>query len=235
MKLNLKKYADLDLMHNDLAKGICDLAKKSVKEKDFFTLVLSGGKTPIGLYKLLAKSPFINSFPWKKTYFFWGDERCVPPNSEKSNFATAYKSFLSKIPVDEKNIYRINGLLPPNKAAQVYESEITDFFLSKEITVGFDLILLGIGNDGHTASLFPHNKELNETKRLVVHTTAPRGITPKNRVTMTFKLINKSHYIYFVASGKNDIITKILDTESGKIYPATLVKPNTQPVWFVHE
>jgi len=141
---------------------------------------------------------------------------------------------LSKIPVPKENIYRINGLLKPAEASRIYETEIVNFFQSKKTAVGFDLTLLGLGNDGHTASLFPHNIELNEKKRLVVHTTAPEGVIPSQRVTITFNLINKSHLIYFIISDKNDIVNKILNNQT-QIYPATLVKTTGQLVWFVHE
>ncbi len=233
MKPLLKKYSDLNSLNNEIAIAIETYAKQCVKQKGFFTIVLSGGKTPVGLYSRLSESPFIDSIPWNKTHFFWGDERCVAPDSKQSNFATAYESLLSKISVPKENIYRINGLLEPTESSQVYESEIVDFFQSRKTDIGFDLTLLGLGSDGHTASLFPHNPELCEKEKLVVHTIAPKGVTPSHRITMTFNLINKSHLIYFIISNKSDIIIKVLNNQN--IYPATMVKPRTLPIWFIHE
>lgn len=235
MKPLIKKYSDLNSLNNEIAIAIDNYAKQCIEKKGFFSIALSGGKTPVGLYNRLSEPPFIDSIAWSKTYFFWGDERCVAPDDKQSNFATAYESLLSKTDVPEKNIYRINGLLEPTESSRIYESEIVDFFRSKKTTVGFDLTLLGLGSDGHTASLFPHNPELYEKEKLVVHTTAPKGVTPSHRITMTFNLINKSHLIYFIISNKSDIINKILNNQTQYIYPATMVKPINQPIWFVHE
>src|SRR5574340_1716403 len=143
------------------------LSQKEIKRKGLFTVVLSGGSTPEVFFRVLA-AEFRDNVDWDRVHFFWGDERCVPPDDPQSNFHGADKTLLSKINIPPDNIHRIKGELDPNEAARVYEEELLEFSGAKGAEVpSLDLVFLGIGTDGHTLSLFPGSKALSERERLV--------------------------------------------------------------------
>jgi 6-phosphogluconolactonase len=202
-----------------------------------FVVALSGGSTPRALYSLLADAEFQSQVPWHRVHFFWGDERCVPPEHPDSNYRMAFETLLSKAPVPEKNIHRIEGEEKPEIAAAKYEKAIRDFFqLADSELPRFDLILLGLGDDGHTASLFPGSEALQETRRLAVATYVEK--LKSHRVTLTLPVLNHAANIFFLVAGENKtgILKDVLQRESSKNFPAQQIDPpNGRLVWFVDQ
>lgn len=211
-------------MYNAAAKLICKSAEKAISYSGSFALVLAGGETPLPLYRKLLNLPF----PWNKTDFFWSDERCVDKLNARSNYGNAMKAFLKYAPVDHRNIHRVKTELPPEEAAISYAEELFKFKSSTGRKKLFDLVLLGMGGDGHTASLFPGSKALDETEKLVVAVPSPTSVKPAvERVTLTYPAIADSEAVLFMIKGKNkkDLLT------SGKDFPAKRVS-SKQIIWF---
>jgi len=200
-------------------------AKESVEKKGRFAVAISGGSTPRSMHSMLGKEPFYSNIPWGKTDIFWADERCVPSNHPDSNFGAAKKDFLDLVPIPKEHIHPLQGGLSPKEGALWYQQKLIKFFQRKEDEFPlFDLIFLGIGTDGHTASLFPGQSALNEMKKWVV---AVKGGNPDvNRLTLTFPVINRGKQIVFMISGKKKasvVKTAFKDIQSG--LPAQLVQP----------
>lgn len=197
--------------------------KKSIDENNLFSLMLSGGNTPKPLFKKLALD-YKDKILWSKVHVFWADERYVEPTSDESNYKWAYELFLSKIDMPENNIHRIKTELPIEKATKDYEREIRGFFQGKEPT--FDLILLGIGSDGHTASLFPNNSLLDEEKYVV--SIPPSGSPKLPRITVTYKVLNNAKNILFLSSynDKKNVIDEIINNKemAKEKYPVAMVE-----------
>lgn len=209
-------------------------AAEAVRAHGRFAVALSGGSTPKALYALLATKPGI---PWDKVCFFWGDERHVPPDDPDSNYRMVNESLLSKIQVPPENIFRIHAEeKDAATAAQQYEQTTKDFFhLSPGQFPRFDLILLGTGPDGHTASLFPGTAALNETQRLVVANWVPKFNT--ERLTFTYPVLNAAACVTFLASGpdKASILQEILENSAAGL-PSQKVRPtNGKLIWLLDE
>lgn len=209
-------------------------ASAAVRAHGRFTVALSGGSTPRTLYSLLATKPGI---PWDKIYFFWGDERHVPPDQPESNYRMANEALLSKVPVHPENIFRIHAEEKDAAAAALqYEQTLKDFFhLSPGQFPRFDLIYLGVGPDGHTASLFPDTAALNEKTRLVVANWVPKFNT--FRITFTFPVLNAAACVMFLTSGadKAPILHEVLENSRAGL-PSQLVRPvNGKLIWLVDE
>ena len=206
-------------MYDAAAKLICKSAEKAISYSGSFALVLAGGETPLPLYRKLVDL----AFPWDKTDFFWSDERCVDISDSRSNYGNAMKAFLGKVPVAGKKIHRVRTELTPEKAALSYAEELNKFKNSRERTRLFDLVLLGMGEDGHTASLFPGSEVLNETEKL---TGVARSEVP--RVTLTYPAIADSEAVLFMIKGRNkkDLLL------SGNDIPAKKIK-SKNIIWFV--
>ena len=212
----------------ELARGAAEYfvarSGEAVAQKGFFTVALSGGSTPKILYGLLANpdEPFHAQIPWSRTLFFWSDERHVPPDHPDSNYRMAYEAMLSRVPVPESNVHRVHGE-NPDAAAAASEYEQTLLQLTKQTLPQLDLILLGLGPDGHTASIFPGSEVLHETQRLVAAPWVEKFNT--YRITMTPPLLNNGAAVVFLVSGteKAEIVKKVL--EGPKLYPAQAVAP----------
>jgi 6-phosphogluconolactonase len=222
---------------DDLCKGIADfilnLAQQSVQARGRFVVSLSGGHTPEALYELLAKSPYREQMPWMQTFFFWGDERCVPENDKQNNSYMARQALLNKIEIPVNNIYPVQTSLAPHLAAVAYEQTIRDFF--EQSFPLFDLMLLGMGENGHTASLFPGTPAIKEETRLVTEVFVEE--LKMYRITLTIPVINNSGAIVFLVSGqgKADIINKVINTSYHESHlPAQLIEPlKGQLYWFL--
>ncbi len=214
----MKKYKKIEDMILALTENFAESAKQNIKEKGFFTVALSGGNTPKLLFASLAKL----DLDWKDIYFFIGDERIVPLSSEDSNYYHAEKLLFSQIDIPQKNIF------PLNCSAKEYEREIRTITNYK-----FDLIYLGMGDDGHTASLFPNSEGLNEEKKMVIKVPPPTTAKPAvPRITITYPLIKKAKNIEVFLTGKNKInllnslkekfqnypITEIIDLEQAEFH-----------------
>jgi 6-phosphogluconolactonase len=204
---------------------------QAARERGRVLLVLSGGSTPLPVYERLVKL----AIPWARIHLFWGDERCIPPEDEQSNYGNARRALLGKVPIPEKNVHRIQVELGPKEAAEVYEDELRKFFGADQPVM--DLVLLGVGSDGHTASLFPGGPELSEEQRWVAHSQPPPGTEPDlPRVTMTLSIINQARAVLFLAAGKDKrpVVSSVLRVlGNGSEVPAGMVKPRGELAWFI--
>lgn len=214
------------------------LANEFVSSSGRFVVALSGGSTPKGLYSLLSMPEFRNQIPWPQVHFFWGDERCVPPNHRDSNYGLAYERLISRVPIPGENVYRIKGEEDPQIAAFDYEKALRKFFaLSARDLPRFDLIFLGLGEDGHTASLFPGSEVLPEKRRLVC--AAYVKSLKSNRLTLTLPVLNHAANVFFLVAGE-DKASALRDVLHGKNNPCLLPAQGISPkkgrlVWFVDE
>jgi 6-phosphogluconolactonase len=205
------------------AEHFIKLAGEAIDEKGKFTVALSGGNTPGAMYALLAAEPYSKQVDWKHCYFFWGDERCVPLNDPDNNGFNAKNILLDKVPVPKQNIFVIPVDETPVNAAIYYEATVKIFF--KTDKPSFDLILLGMGDNGHTASLFPHTTILHEQKALVKEVYVEE--IKANRISFTAPLINNAKHILFLVSGKDKeaMVKKVLEGEyKPEEYPAQMIK-----------
>lgn len=224
-----------------LAERIVETARVAIEEHGQYTMALSGGKTPELLYSLLA-SKFSERMGWNSIHLFWGDERFVPQDHPDSNFRMAYHAWISKVPIPRQNIHRIpTETKTPEEAARSYEKTLKEFFNppdNKSIPA-FDAILLGVGTDGHTASLFPGSRVLGEKSRWVVAVEAPPSVFPKKRITLTLPLINSSREVFFFAFGneKKNVLSEIFEEpeKAKKAYPAAMVKARERLLWYVEK
>ena len=218
------------------AEEVVHDANAAVKERGRFTIALSGGSTPKSLFNLLATNAR-TVFPWDKTLFFWSDERHVPPTDPDSNYHMANEVMLSKVPVPPQNVFRMGAENPEATAvAAEYEKAIQkNFQLEAGAVPVFDLILLGMGPDGHTASLFPGTAALQEKSRLVVANWVEKLKT--HRLTFTLPVLNAARNVVFLVSGtdKASALKAVLEENvPGEQYPAKLVRPvNGRLIWFV--
>ncbi len=195
-----------------------------------FAVALSGGTTPKRFYEILATNEFNKNIAWKKVFFFWSDERFVSHSSSDSNYNMAKKSLIDKVDIPPKNIFPVPVTGDPGQNAMQYEAMIRKFFANKQ--PAFDWLLLGTGDDGHTASLFPHTPVLIENRRLIKQV----WIADKQswRITFTFPLINKARQIIFLASGreKSKVVSAVFHRPNKKIYPVQYVNPE-KSLWIL--
>jgi 6-phosphogluconolactonase len=206
------------------AQRFTGLADQALELRGRFIAALSGGSTPGALYRLLAAEPYRSQISWEQVHLFWADERCVPPDDPGSNYRLAYESLIGHTPIPLENVHRVRGELEPQLAAQAYDRELQDFFCGPQ--PHFDLVLLGLGSDGHTASLFPSSEALEETERLAVAVTAFYDDRPARRVTLTLPALNAARHVLFLVSGgdKAEIVRAVLDDATAHL-PAQRVRP----------
>lgn len=230
----LRKLTTPQDLFQAAAEEVIHAAKESVTARGRFTIALSGGSTPRGLYTLIAANAS-GSLPWNQMFFFFSDERHVPPDNADSNFRMANESLLSKVPIPPGNIFRVPTENPDALAvAEAYDKTVRSFFASPAGELPcFDLILLGMGPDGHTASLFPETSALQEKSRLVVANWVEKLST--HRITFTLPLINAARRVLFLVSGidKAPALHEVFDgKEPGEKYPSKLVHPaNGKLIW----
>jgi 6-phosphogluconolactonase len=229
MSSEIKVYNSAAELYSNSAEIIAGLITSFTRLYNKCSLVLSGGSTPNKLYDLLAES-YKNKIDWEKVFIFWGDERCVPPDDKKSNYRSAKEHLLEQVKIPDKNIFRIHAEENPDKAAEMYEKNIEEYFGG--IDACFDIILLGLGTDGHTASLFPDTTGLNEKQKLAVKNYQGDKTTP--RITLTYKALNNAKNIIFLISGeeKKEIVKKIFVNKE-KNFPAAKVEPVNGNMFFL--
>jgi len=221
-----------------MARAAADIftkaAKEAVSKGVRFTVAVSGGSTPRAMHGLLETEPFRSEIPWNSTYIFWVDERCVPINDPASNYGAAGKDLLDRVPIPTEQSYPMPVDSPPEEGAMEYQKTLIDFFQLQdgEFPV-FDLIFLGIGRDGHTASLFPGQEALDEDERLVV---AVKGGNPDvSRITMTFPVLNNAGHVVILVSGRSkaEVLRSIFE-DSRAYLPAHGVRPiNGRLTWLL--
>ena len=227
-------FEDARALSQAAARHITQAAQEAVADHGFFSLVLSGGSSPQGAYGLIGADP---GFPWARTQLFWGDERCVPAGHPESNRGAALRALGPPAALPRDNIHPIRGQLSPQEAAQDYEWRLKGFF-AQQGRPCWDLLLLGLGPDGHTASLFPDSPALDETRAWVVPVAAPSHIGPHlPRVTLTLGAINAAARVLFVVSGasKRPVVERILADRRAAAaqFPAARVEPGGELLWLL--
>jgi 6-phosphogluconolactonase len=215
------------------AERFAAAAQEAATSRGRFGVALSGGSTPKALFRLLASEPYQGRIPWSQTHIFWGDERGVPPDDPGSNYHLAHETLLAHIPIPPENIHRIRGELEPEAAARAYDRELQDVYCGPRPR--FDLVLLGLGHDGHTAALFPGSPALHETAQLAVAVQAEYEGRPAQRVTLTLPAIRTARQVLFLVAGadKSEIARAVLEG-SGRQFPAQMVSPTAgRLVWLL--
>jgi 6-phosphogluconolactonase len=228
----LEIFKDSDALSRAAADRILAKALESIAARGRFTLALSGGSTPKQLFSLFAIDPWRKDMSWSKTHLFWVDERCVPPDHRESNYCLASHEFLASLSLAPAQVHRIRGEDGPDKAAESYEQELDRFF--NGALPRFDVELLGVGEDGHTASLFPDVSSLRERK----HRVLPIPLEPPrlSRVTLTLPVLCNARDIIYLVAGRNKaaVLHEIVEDGNPQGYPAGLVQPvNGKLTWMV--
>jgi 6-phosphogluconolactonase len=222
---NLIVYPDQPSFVDGAADLLVDLATKAIAERGRFTIALSGGNTPRPIYARLAAAEYVDRMEWRKVHVFFGDERCVPPDDTRSNYRMAREALLDQVPLPPEQVHRIQGEIDPDQAALRYEQELRDLFRTSMFPA-FDLIYLGLGDNGHTASLFPGTAALREQTHWVVPQYVEVMMTW--RVTFTVSLINAARHIAFLVAGagKAEPLWRVLEGPyQPDVLPAQLIEP----------
>jgi len=221
----------------NIAGYFISIASEQINQKDIFSVALSGGSTPKSLYEFLAQDASADDLPWDKIHFFWGDERAVPPDHPDSNFLQASSTLLEPRLIPAENIHRIMGELDPKTAAAFYQEEILAWF--KDTPPRFDLVLLGMGTDGHTASLFPGSQALQDSQQNQWVTANQIPQLSSWRITFTAKLINAAEQVVFLVTGqpKAETLFKVLEGPNlPNKYPSQLINPhNGSLIWILDQ
>jgi 6-phosphogluconolactonase len=218
------------------AEEFVRLARQAIQTAGRFTVALSGGSTPKALYARLALPAYAEQIPWHRVHLFWGDERSVPPDHPESNYRMVQESLLSKINIPAEHVHRIAGEKEPKVAVAEYEAELKRFFkLAGGALPRFDLIFLGLGEDGHTASLFPGSEALNDSEHLVAAAYVEK--LKAHRLTLTLPVLNEAVEVVFLIAGasKAGIVKELLGRqESAMSYPAAKIQPrNGKLIWMI--
>lgn len=233
MELHIAK--DAAQLSENVAAWISNYILEVLQRQERFTFVLSGGNTPKQLYALLAKAPYNQIIPWERIHFFWGDERAVPFEDERNNAKMAFDTLLDKVSVNPDNIHVMRTDIGPDASAAEYEKTLKTYFGKEQVT--FDLVLLGMGDDGHTLSLFPGLPIVHEQKAWVKAFWLEAQ--DMYRITLTAPVVNNSACVLFMATGAGKAITLknvIEGTFDAEKFPSQLIRPqNGQLHWFVDE
>lgn len=234
----VRVFDDAAALSEAAAELVAACARGAVAERERFTLVLAGGSTPRALYELLAEE-YRSRVPWERTAIFFGDERAVPPDDPESNYGMALGSLLRHVPVPATRVHRMRGELGARDAADDYEA-----VLRRALPVGtpgnaaatFDLALLGVGADGHTASLFPGSEALGQTERWAAAAVAPPTAAVRDRITLTMPALGRARVVCVLAAGagKREIVAAILSgAPAAAALPAAVVRGAERTIWLV--
>jgi len=227
--ITIRVFATPEATARAAARFFLDAAATAAAVRGVARVAISGGSTPKSMFELLANpaEPFLKQVPWDRIDLYWVDERCVPPDNIESNYRMTNEALLSKVPLPAERVHRMEGELKPEVAAARYESTIRNTFkLEGAETPTFDLILLGMGDDGHTASLFPHTEALNEMSHIVV----PNHVPQKDawRITLTWPVINQGREVAFLIEGeeKAQVLHDVfLGPYLPDTYPSQIIRP----------
>jgi 6-phosphogluconolactonase len=229
-------FPDSGALSKFAAELFMQTALEAVSSRGRIISALSGGGTPMALYHLLAGSPYFESLTWKKMHFFWGDERCVPPDDAESCYAQARAAWLGRVPIPDGNIHRAKGELGPETAAYEYARELREMAAAGMNWPRFDLVLLGLGADGHTASLFPGSPLQTDLNLAVIPVKAHYQDRPANRVSMTPAVFNAARNVVFLVSGAEKA-SALAETISGTYDPVRLpaqrINPQEGKIWWL--
>ena len=235
LRADVRVFVDLDALSDAAAVEFVSASQNAVSERGRFLVSFSGGATPEKLYDLLGRAPYRDQTDWAAVHAFWGDERCVPPDDSQSNYGQVLELLLSKVPLPPENIHRICGELGAEAAADDYERVLKIFSTKPFDWPRFDLALLGLGTDGHTAALFPGSDV--DALRSVMPTSSAYGDRPSSRVTLTPPVFNSARSVMYLVSGseKAAILAAVLQGEyRPAALPAQRIRPNEgQSIWMV--
>jgi 6-phosphogluconolactonase len=229
-----RHFASREAMTLAAAAEIARILDTAITRSGVAHLVLAGGSTPGPIYERLAR----NRRRWSSVHLYWGDERCVPGDDPGSNYGAAKKVLLDAIDIPPGNVHRIAGELAPEEAARRYEASLREVPGPDEADLpAFDCILLGMGADGHTASLFPGEASLEEVRRWTAVTAGEKASPPVPRVTLTLRVINAARHALFAVGGddKLGVVHAIETAPDSTSYPAARVRPSSGAVWYVSE
>jgi 6-phosphogluconolactonase len=238
MRYTVEVFQDVAELSRRAADELARRAREVEETRERFSLCLAGGSTPKVLYALLAEEPYRSQLDWSRIHVFWGDERCVPPDHADSNYRMAQEALLSKVPVPAENVHRIFAEKEPHVAAREYEQTLRQSFgLSEGALPRFDFVLLGMGADGHTASLFPGTSAIHETQRLVVAYFVKK--LQAHRVTLTPPVLNNAAQVIFLVAGADKART-LREVLKGAFQPDALPSQIVQPtngslLWLVDQ
>jgi 6-phosphogluconolactonase len=225
--INYRVFSTPAAVARAAAELFTSAAVKAVASRGLARIAISGGSTPEAMFELLAAEPFVAQVPWNKLDLYWVDERCVPPDNAESNYRMTREALLSKVPLPAERVHRMEGELEPEVAAARYESTIRNTFkLEGAETPTFDLILLGMGDDGHTASLFPHTEALNDLSHIAIANHVPQKDTW--RVTLTWPVINQGREVVFLieGAGKAQVLHDVfLGPYQPDTFPSQIIRP----------
>ncbi len=230
---NVHVYPSAEEMALELAKYLVNLTSCLLEERDPIYIAVSGGTTPQTLFELLA-GKFHSQINWNKIHLFWVDERCVPANHPESNYGMTYETLLRHIDMPKQNIHPIDGGNDPEKELVRYTREMKEIVPLRWGCPIFDILLLGMGNDGHIASIFPENLDLFKTKDVAAITVHPQ--TGQKRITLTGRTINNASNVLFHVTGmfKDEIVSRILEKKShAEKYPVAHINPVGDSQWFL--
>lgn len=221
------------------AKGaeiVCKTAKETVDRQGHFAVAVSGGSTPRAMHRLMSQEPYLSDIPWQKTHIFWADERMVAFEHPDSNFGTAQKDFLGKIPIPKKQIHPMPAVALPEEGVALYQTELENFFRDFGVNDPvFDLIILGIGKDGHIASLFPGQPIIEDTNRWVL--SVREGQPNILRLTLNYHVLNSAKHILFLVSGsgKAAIVKTLLENSQAQLPAVKIRPPNGRVIWLLDQ
>ena len=236
MKPELRIFRDSERLSRHAANLSVEQAGRSMRERNQFFVALNGGSTPNRLFQVLA-TDYREQIDWSKVQVFWGDERCVPPDEDGSSYRQARHLLLSHVSIPDSNIHRIKGELPPSEASKDYAVTLKEYASAPFDWPIFDLVYLGMGEDGHTASLFPGSPVPVSEPTLPV--TAHYQDRPANRVTLTQLVFNQARLIVFMATGEKKATTLaevLSDRYNPELYPAQRIDPKDgELIWLVDE
>ncbi|MEW6660343.1 MAG: 6-phosphogluconolactonase [Thermodesulfobacteriota bacterium] len=228
----MQTYPDLETLSRAAAQLFARQAEQAVKVRARFSVALSGGQTPRRTYEILAQPPFRDQVPWEQTHVFWGDERCVAPDDPRSNARLAREAFLERVPLPPAQIHPISCIGSPATAAREYAALLRQFFEAGPPR--FDLIFLGLGEDGHTASLFPYDRALEERRRWTAAVYVPAQ--DLHRVTLTATVINQARVVAFLVAGgaKAGVLREVMQKPRDPWrLPAQLIKPEPGELYWL--
>jgi 6-phosphogluconolactonase len=237
MKLDARVLPDLVSLSRAVLEETFPIIQEAVTKRGRFAIALSGGHTPGKMYSLWAQTEqYRNKTPWDRVHLFWSDERFVPADDPRSNYHMARETLISQVPIPAQNVHPMpTNLSSPEECARAYETELLKFFGSEP--PAFDVQLLGIGDEGHTASLFPGSPELGEKVRWVAAVRV--AAEPPQRITLTPVVLNQGRNTFFLVAGegKRAILSAIRDELASKPsqYPAARIHPAREPVWFLDQ
>jgi 6-phosphogluconolactonase len=231
--MELHIYNNADELSKEAAKWIADYITATLQKQERFTIALSGGSTPQKLHTILAAPPYKESIDWGRIHFFWGDERAVPFEDSRNNAKMAYDTLLNHVPVNANHIHVMRTDVDPQTAAREYENILHQYF--NHSRVSFDLVLLGMGDDGHTLSLFPNTPVIHEEKKLA--TAFFLKEQDMYRITLTAPIVNRAACVAFLVAGpgKAHALKEVIDGDyRPDTYPSQVIKPTSGELyWFI--